>query len=157
MEVLELIHAKLALAHRVLKDLIAHYEGMEDATRVEKSNTILDELNSYLQIEENLLFPFIRRTGEHEDLIERAKTVHQQIDYVTEHMVMMHVDEPGGDFYNRLLTLDNLLAEAERIDREVLFPWAKAYLSEADQDYIANHLKDQMTHESIPPSGMTIY
>jgi hypothetical protein len=157
MEVLELMHAKLSMARRVLKDFIRHYEGMEDAPRLEKSNLIMDEVNSYLKIEENLVFPFIRRTGRHQDIIDRVRAVHEQIEYVTEHAIMIHVDEPGGEYYNFMVQLDNLLDLAAKLDEELVYPWARVHLSNEDQLYIATHLKGQMTHESLPSTGMTIY
>jgi hypothetical protein len=157
MEVLEIIAAKRNLARRVQQDLVDNFRKMEDAQRLEKSNTILDEVNSYLQIEENLIFPFIRRQGRQEDLIERVRLIHQEIETLTEHAIMMHVDEPSGEYWKDMIALGELLDRAKQADEDILFPWAKAYLSDEDQYYIATHLKEQMTHESLPSSGMTIY
>lgn len=157
MEVLDVLAAKRNLARRVLKDLIDNYKVLEDDERLEKSNTILDEVNSYLQIEENLFFPYIRKTGEHDDLIERIKAGHERIEEVSEHAIMMHVDEPSGEYYHQLMRLGDLLDIAKRTDEEVLFPWARAYLTEEEQYYIASHMKNEMVQESLPSSGMTIY
>lgn len=157
MEVLEVLAAKRNLARRVLTDLVTNYKVLNDDRRLEKSNTILDGLNSYLQIEENLFFPFMHRTGEHEDLVLKIKAVHERIEEVAEHAIMMHVDEPSGEYYHRLVDLVELLDLAKRTDDEVLFPWAEAYLTEEDQYYIARNLKNQMVQESLPSSGMTVY
>jgi hypothetical protein len=157
MEVLNVLAAKRNLARRVLTDLVDNYKVLEDDERLEKSNTILDEVNSYLQIEENLFFPYIHKTGEHEDLLARIKAVHERIEEVAEHAIMMHVDEPSGEYYHRLVNLIELLDLAKRADEEILFPWAEAYLKEEEQYYIASHMKNQMIQESLPSSGMTIY
>lgn len=157
MEILDVISAKLNLARRVAKDLVDNYKAMEDAERLEKANTILDQVNSYLQIEENLIFPFIRRQGECDDLMQRARDVHAEIEKLTEHAIMMHVDEPSGEFFNDMRRLVDLLDLAEKTDRQTVFPWAEAYLTPDDQVYIATKMKNQMAHESLPSSGMTIY
>lgn len=157
MEILDVISAKLNLAQRVARELVDNYKMMEDAERLEKANTILDQVNSYLQIEGNLIFPFIRKNGECDDLLERARNVHQEIETLTEHAIMMHVDEPSGEFYNDMRRLIDLLDVARKTDQQAIFPWANAYLSEEDQLYVASKMKNQMTHESLPSSGMTIY
>jgi len=157
MEVLDVVAGKRNLARMVLKDLITHYKQLDDTVRLEKANTILDSVNSYLQIEENLFFPFMKKTGEHDDLVIRIKDVHDRIDEVAEHAIMMHVDEPSGEFFHAVSNLAGLLDMAQRNDEDILFPWCNAYLTEEDQYYIATHLKNQMTQESLPSSGMTIY
>lgn len=157
MEVLDVVSAKLHLAQRVLKDLVDNFKKLEDAERLEKSNTILDEVNSYLQIEENLFIPFMRQKGNFDDLIERIQVVHEELDNLTEHAIMMHVDEPSGEYWKDMARLANVLDRADRMDQEVLFPWARVYLTEEDQYHIATNLKNQMVEESLPSSGMTIY
>jgi hypothetical protein len=157
MEILQVISAKLHLARRVVQDLTDNFKRLEDAERLEKSNTILDEVNSYLQIEENLIIPLMRRKGNYDDLIERIQTVHAEIDKLTEHAIMMHVDEPSGEYWKDMARLADLLDLADRTDHEVLFPWARVYLTEEDQYHIATNMKNQMVEESLPSSGMTIY
>jgi len=157
MEVLDVVVGKRDLALMVLKDLTSHYKQLDDTKRLEKANTILDAVNSYLQIEENLFFPYMRRTGEHEDLIARIKHVLDRIDEGAERAIMIHVDEPSGEFYHAVMNLADLLALAKRNDEEILFPWAEAYLTEEEQYYIATHLKNQMVQESLSSSGLTIY
>lgn len=157
MEALDLLHAKLNVARRVLKNFIDNYQGMEDSERSDQARTVLDEVTSYLQIKENLIFPYIRREGEHSDLLERNRAVDEQIEYIIEHAIHMHVDEAGGEFYNRLVQLDNVLDLAIKTDQDTILPWAKVHLSDKDQLYIATHLKSQMVHESLPSSGLTIY
>jgi len=157
MDILDVLAAKRNLARRVVKDLVEHYKTLDDTERLEKSNTILDEVNSYLQIEENQFFPFIRKTGEHEDLIRRIKDVHTRLEEVSEHAIMMHVDEPSGEYFHCMVKIGELLELAKRADDEILFPWAMAYLSEEDQYQIATHLKNEMVQESLPSSGMTVY
>jgi DUF438 domain-containing protein len=157
MEVLNVVAGKRDLARMVLQDLISNYKRLDDTQRLEKANTILDGVNSYLQIEENLFFPFMRKSGEYEDLIQRLKVVHDQIDEAAEHAIMMHVDEPSGEFYHAVANLAKLLDVAKRNDEEILVPWSETYLSEEDQYFIATHLKNQMVQESLPSSGMTIY
>jgi len=157
MEILEVIHGKLNLARRVLHELIDNYKHLEDTPRLEKTTTIMDAINSYLQLEENLIFPYIRKTGEHDDLIDRAKSVHEQIENIIEHTINIHVDEPSGEYYDNLVRLLTLLEQAAKVDEDAIIPWARVYLSSTDQEYIARHLKEQMTHESLPSSGQTIY
>jgi hypothetical protein len=157
MEVINVVAGKRDLAQMVLQDLITNYKRLDDTQRLEKANTILDAVNSYLQIEENLFFPFMRKTGEHEDLIQRLKATHDRIDEVAEHAIMMHVDEPSGEFFHAVSNLQGLLDIAKRNDEEILVPWSHTYLTEEDQYYIATHLKNQMTQESLPSSGMTVY
>ena len=53
MHVLELLDAKRNLALQILRDFNKHYLRLDDTTRLEKSNAIFDEVNSYLQIKEN--------------------------------------------------------------------------------------------------------
>lgn len=156
MEVLDVLVDKRDLARLVLEDLISHYMQLDDTVRLEKANTILDSVNSYLQVEENLFFPFMQRTGEHDDLIARIKSVHDKIDEVAEHAIMMHVDEPSGEFYHELVNLVKLLELAKRNDEEVLFPWCQVYLTDADRYFIMTHLKNQMVQESSS-SGLTTY
>ncbi|WP_373533277.1 hypothetical protein [Vampirovibrio sp.] len=157
MEINNLLLSKLKLAQRVLNELIQDYTKLNDTQRMEKSNTIMDEVNSYLQIKGNLLFPFMRKKGLHEDLIARSSQVDTEIKEITELSIMMHVDEPSGEYYHNMVTLLGLLEKVERVDSESIFSWVQQYLDEEDQHYIATHLKNQMTHESLPSSGMTVY
>lgn len=157
MEIIDLLHSKLNLARRVLQELIQDYTKLDDTQRLEKSNTILDEVNSYLQIKGNLIFPFIRKKGIHDDLIQRSHAVDKEINQITEMSIMMHVDEPSGEYYHNMVTLLNLLDRVARVDGESIAPWMREYLTEEDLYYIATHLKNQMTHESLPSSGMTVY
>lgn len=157
MEINNLLLAKLKLARRILRELIQDYMQLNDTQRMEKSNAIMDEVNSYLQIKENLLFPFMRKKGLHDDLIARSAQVDKEINKITELSIMMHVDEPSGEYYHNMVTLLGLLDQVERVDSESIFSWVQQYLDEEDQHYIATHLKNQMTHESLPSSGMTVY
>lgn len=157
MEIISLLHSKLNLARRVLKELTQDYMKLDDTQRLDKSNTIMDEINSYLQIKENLVFPFIRKKGLHDDLIDRSVQLDQEIERLIELSIMMHVDEPSGEYYHNMVNLLHLLTHLERVDSESIFPWMKEYLSEEDQHYIATHLKNQMVHESLPSSGLTVY
>ncbi len=157
MEIINFLHSKINSARRVLRELTQDYMKLDDNQRLEKSNTIMDEVNSYLQIKENLIFPYIRKTGRHNDLIERSLAVDNEIDRITELSIMMHVDEPSGEYYHNMVLLLKLLDRAEHTDSESIFPWMKEYLSEDDQHYIHTHLNNQMTHASLPSSGMTVY
>lgn len=157
MEITSVLNSKLDFAKRVLSELIQDYSRLDDTQRMEKSNTIMDEINSYLQIKENLLFPFIHEKGLHEDLIDRSAAVDRDIERIMELSIMMHVDEPSGEYYHNMVTLRDLLEKAKRTDAESVFAWLREYLSEDDQHYIASHLKNQMRHESVASSGMTIY
>ena len=157
MEIANLLHTKLNLARRVLRELIHDYMKLDDTQRMEKSNTILDEVNSYLQIKENLIFPFIREKGLHEDLVQRSSQIDREIDRITEMSIMIHVDEPSGEYYHNMVTLLDLLDKVERVDSESILSWMREYLTDDDRHYIATHLKNQMTQESLPSSGMTIY
>jgi hypothetical protein len=157
MEINNLLRAKLKLAQRILRELIHNYRELNDTQRMEKSNAIMDEVNSYLQIKENLLFPFMRKKGLHDDLIARSALVDTEINKLTEFSIMMHVDEPSGEYYRNMVTLLGLLDQVERVDSESVFSWVKQYLDEEDQYYIATHLKKQMTHESMPSSGIHVY
>jgi hypothetical protein len=150
MEILELLHAKLNIARRVLAGLVANYESLDDNERLDQSNTVMDQVNSYIQIQQNLIFPVIRRTGEHDDIITRTKQVHDRIETLTEHAIMMHVDEPGYEYYDDLARLMGVLDLAEKTDHEVLFPWANAYLTDEDQYQMVGRVKEQTRHESLP-------
>lgn len=158
MQILDFVSDKLNFAMSVLDDLIANYDGMEDAERMEKSNTIFDNLRSYLRIEENLLMPCLeRRKNEYTDLLEPIHLVHERINYVLEHAIMIHVDEPNHEYYNRMVQLRKLMEDARRNDQERLFPWLNQYLSESERNDIARQFNTQMNQESLPSSGMTIY
>lgn len=156
MEILAVVQAKRNLAEQVLRDLIANYKALNDTVRLEKSNTIQDEINSYLQIEENLFFSYVRKAGD-EAILPPIKAVHDEIEMISEHSIMMHVDEPSGEYYQDMLRLIEAIEKAKRNDDEILFPWAEKNLSEADQYEIATQFKNQMVHESLPSSGMTVY
>ncbi|WP_303674530.1 hypothetical protein [Vampirovibrio chlorellavorus] len=157
MEITSVLNSKLNIAHRVLSELIQDYSRLDDTQRMEKSNTIMDEIYSYVQIKENLLFPFIQEKGLYNDLIARSAAVDQDINRIIELSIMMHVDEPSGEYYHNMITLRDLLEKVERVDGESVFAWIREYLTEEDQYYITSHLKNQMTHESVSSSGMTIY
>lgn len=157
MEIISLLHSKLNLARRVLRELTQDYMKLDDTQRLDKSNTIMDEINSYLQIKGNLIFPFIRKRGIHDDLVHRSTLLDQEIKHIVELSIMMHVDEPSGEYYHNMVSLLHLLDHVERVDSENIFPWMKEYLTEDDQHYISTHLKNQMVHESLPSSGLTVY
>ena len=157
MEVLDIIAAKRNLARRVLRDLIDNYKKLDDNQRLEKSNTIMDELDSYLQIVGNLFLPFMKKSGEFDDLVAKIDVIHVKLDNMAEQAIMMQVDEPSGEYFKAMVRLSDILDEGARVDEQVLFPWARTYLSEEDQYFIAKNLKTQMVQESLPASGLTIY
>jgi hypothetical protein len=151
MEILEIISSKLETAQYFLDDLLKNYERLEDTPRIEKANIIFENITSYLQIEQNLLFPFIKASREHDDILDRAQAIHDRIDEEMEKTVMVHVDEPDHQFYHGLGALARLLDEAKRVDHEAIFPWSRVYLSETDHISLLNHLKEQTAHETVGP------
>lgn len=158
MDISDVIQTKLNYARRVLQELIDHYGRLDDTERMAKSNIFLDELNSYLQIKENMIFPLMQRSGEYDDLVARACAVHSEIDELkNERLVMIHVDEPDCSYYDILIRLAGLLEQSDKVDREAIYPWMRVYLSDEEKEYIMTHLKNQMVHESFPSSGMAPY
>ncbi|HEY9745246.1 MAG TPA: hypothetical protein V6C99_03400 [Oculatellaceae cyanobacterium] len=151
MEVLEIISSKMEMAQHFLDDLLSNYDRLDDTARIDRANVVFDNITSYLQIEQNLLFPYIRKTGEHDDILEQALAVHDRIDEEMEKSVMVHVDEPDHQFYHGLDTIRGLLERAKRIDQEMIFPWARVYLSEEDHYALLNPLKEQTAHETVAP------
>lgn len=149
MEVLELLHAKLGIARRILRELVANYDNLSDNARQSASIEVLDDVNSYLQVKENLIFPYMAKNGEATDLMARSRAVDEQLEDITEHAIHMHVDET--DYYERLVTLLDLMDLAERTDQETIFPWARQYLNERDQLFIATHLKGQIVESIVEP------
>jgi hypothetical protein len=148
MEVLDIISSKLDVAQRVLRDLVSNYYSMDDTARIERANIVLDNVNSYLQIEQNILLPYIEGSEEHVDIFARVCEVQNKIDNLLEKAVMVHVDEPDHQFYYSMEALQKLLSQAEQADREALFPWVRTYLTDADQPRMLDHLKAQTAHET---------
>lgn len=151
-EVMELLHAKLNIARQVLADLVRNYQDLNDDERLEKSDLVFGNVNSYVQIQGNLIFPLMTRTGEHDDLVQRSRTIHERIDALMEHAIMMHVDEPGFEYYDNLVRLQGLLDLMAKTDSETVFPWAETYLSEDEHYELIQHLNEQTRHESITES-----
>lgn len=151
MEILEVIRTKMDMAQHVLRDLIKTYPYIDDTARIEKANLAFDNVQSYLQIEQNLLFPYIRKTGEHDDILDRAQAIQDRIDELLEKAVMVHVDEPDNQFYYSLDALLGLMEQAERVDNEAIFPWARVYLTEADHYTLITRVKDETLHETVAP------
>lgn len=151
MEILEIISSKLETAQHFLDDLLKNYERLDDTPRIEKANIIFENISSYLQIEQNLLLPYIEATGEHNDILARACAVQNRLDDELEKVVMVHVDEPDRQFYHGLHTIAHLLEAAKQVDHEAIFPWAHMYLSEVDHFTLLNHIKEQTAHETVGP------
>jgi hypothetical protein len=151
MEIIEIISSKLETAQHFLDDLLKNYDRLEDTPRIEKANIIFENISSYLQIEQNLLFPFIKASKEHDDILARACVIQNRIDEELEKTVMVHVDEPDGQFYHGLQALSRLLDEAKRVDHEAIYPWSRVYLSETDHFSMLNHLKEETAHETVGP------
>jgi hypothetical protein len=148
MQVLDIISSKLDIAQRVLRDLVSNYYSMDDTARIERANLVLDNVNSYLQIEQNILLPYIEGAEGNADILARLCEVQNRIDALLEKAVMVHVDEPDHQFYYSMEALQDLLRQAEQVDREVLFPWVRTYLVDADQPRMLDHLKEQTAHET---------
>lgn len=149
MEVLDLmLTAKLNLASRLLDDWLERYHVMDNTERLELSETILDETRSYLQIEENLILPFMEKEGGNEELIHRVRVLHRRIEDLIGHAVMVHIDEPGNEYFYRMERMRGLLAEILKTNEETIFPWMRTTLTEADQRLIAARLKNQVGYES---------
>jgi hypothetical protein len=149
-EVMELLRAKLGIARRVLADLVQHYQQLNDDQRLEKSNIVLDQINSYMQIEQNLLFPLMARTGDYRHVMERTRDIHGRIDAIIEKATMMHVDEPSFEYYDDMARLLGLLDALADNDNRGIFPWAAAHLTDEDSYHLITHLKDETAHESLP-------
>ena len=159
MEAIRALQSKARDALEVLNELTHAYGGMDDTLRIEKSNFILDDINSYLQIKGNLLLPSVRRAnvqGETEALLQEAEAVDSAIKNLIEHILQLHVDEPGGEYYNDLLRLSKLVAQASQADETRLLPWLEAHLNATEQARLDKHLKAQMTHESLPSTSQLL-
>ncbi len=158
MEVIDFVKSKLNFAILVLDDFIIRYGEMGDDERLEKSDTIFDNVRTYLRVEENMLLPALRRQETlYQDIIEEVHLVHEQINYVLEHTIMIHVDEPQHEYYNRMVQLRALLGKATELDHTRLFPWLDQYLDATERSQMGSKLDVQTTHESMPPSGSTLY
>ena len=149
-EVMELLRAKLSIARRVLADLVQHYQQLDDDQRLEKSNIVLDQVNSYLQIERNLIFPMMEKTGSYQHVMDRTCDIHGRIEGIIERATMMHVDEPSFEYYDDMAGLLGLLDALADNDNRGIFAWANAHLTEEDSYYLITHLKDETAHESLP-------
>lgn len=149
MQVLDVINSKMEIAQRFLRDLVVNYDQLDDTARIERANIGLGNVQSYLQIEQNLLFPLIERTGEDTDILARACRIQNQMDDVLERSVMVHVDEPDHEFYHGMERLLNLLEQAAEVDREFIFPWAKEHLTEEEQFSMLTNLQEQTAQETL--------
>lgn len=149
-EVIELLRVKLGIARRVLADLVGNYQRLNDDQRMEKSNIVLDQVNSYMQIEQNLLFPLMARTGDYRNVMERTRDIHDRIDSIVEKATMMHVDEPSFEYYDDMARLLGLLDALAENDNRGIFPWANAHLTDEDSYTLITRLKDETAHESLP-------
>lgn len=151
-EVLEFLKTKLTVARRELASLVQNYQQLNDDDRLAKSNLIFDHLNSYIQIEGNFLFPLLEKAEGQQGVIERTRDLHDRIKEIAEKAIMLHVDEPGFEYYDEMNRLLGLVDALTQNDNESIFSWAEQNLSEQDSVAMMKRLRDQTVQESSMPA-----
>jgi hypothetical protein len=150
-EVLEFLKTKLTVARRELASLVQNYQQLNDDERLAKSNLIFDHLNSYIQIEGNFLFPLLEKAEGQQRVIEQTRDLHERIKDIAEKAIMLHVDEPGFEYYDEMNRLLGLVDALTQNDNESIFLWAEQNLCEQDSVAMMKRLRDQTVQESSMP------
>ena len=150
MQILEFLNAKLNYASQLLDELILQYDALNDDGRLAKSNIILDNLRSYRRIKYNLLMPYLHAKRDlYEDIIAGDQEIHEMFEFIDEHAIQIHVDEPNHEYYDRMVQLREIVQRADRYDKTRLYPWFEQYLTEEDQQAITSQLDKQMNDETL--------
>lgn len=152
MNVLEFMSEKGAHATRELQELVASYDLLENQTLIQKSSEAFDHLRSYLQIEENLVLPMLKNLTGLAYPLQYAKTVFDEMEYIMEHGIMMHVDEPSLEYKHHLVDLLELLKQYRGYEEQEVLPLARAQFSPEVMASLQEHLYAQTNHESHPLS-----
>ncbi len=147
-DIINLVQSKINGAQDMLDDLIHNYADVPDTKRLDTTNLVMNQVHSYIHIVANLLLPRVDANGRNGDIVARNRTIIDDIEQLSEHMLMMHVDEPDNEFFNDLKKLADRLARAKRTVVDTIVPWAESNLTEEESQALMTQVGDQMSHET---------
>lgn len=150
MDLFEFLDHKLRIAVHNIEALLNHFDSQETIDReglIQKGGAAFDLIISYIRIEDNLIFPALRKKGLLQQEIAAIKAIQQEIENIIESSVMMHVDEPSCEFRDNLKALLKQLIRYRNIDQQQIFPYAKNAFSTNEMRALLKNVQEQMSHE----------
>jgi hypothetical protein len=157
MEVFGFLKEKMDFAITELRHMIQNYDRLEDTDLMDQSSVIFDNIRSCMKIDANLLYPRVQYDPEFADELALSHRLHEDINYILDHSIMIHVDEPFDEYLNRMRSLLHLMEKYRQHDFDTLFPYIDRRLDDEERREIESHLVTQMQHESVPAKDLKFY
>jgi hypothetical protein len=151
MNVFEFLSLKMENIIINLEKELKAYQHEEHEATIQNTGAIFDSIRSYIQIQENLIFP---QLSQQQNLLGQkqafSQSIHEELENIMDSSVLMHVDEPSCEFKQNLEALLGLLKKYQQFDEVSFFPQAKRHLSPEDLTEIHQHLDAEMKQERLP-------
>lgn len=149
MDVFDLLHEKLDYVIERQCWMLENWSQLKNTEILGQSSENFANLASYLQIEENLLYPALQDASD--DVLPRlepAMRAHRKIEDILDSSTMMHVDEPSHEYKVNMGNLLELLEAFRRYDETLVFPEARKRLSPQSLDDIHKRVREELWHEA---------
>lgn len=139
---------KLSRALVLLNQVIESFKKLDNTHNMKESSLIFDEIRTYIEVSENLLFPaFTAAIPDGKNLLSSVKIRHADLDRVIEKSTMMHVDEPRYEFEECLEAIRDLLLQEQASNQSKIFPLAKQHIPENELQAIEAQIQ---RHQNDP-------
>jgi len=120
--------------HRKVEDLFEKFETMkekEDASRVAIAQRICSELTVHMQIEEDLLYPWLRENVDDTEMVAEAYVEHNAAkQLITE---IMRVGEPDEAYDAKVKVLSEYIKHHVKEEEQEIFPEVASEEEELDE------------------------
>jgi len=120
--------------HRKVEDLFEKFEKLkekEDASRVAIAQQVCGELTIHMQIEEDLLYPWLRENMDDTEMVAEAYVEHNSAkQLITE---IMRVGEPDEAYDAKVKVLSEYIKHHVKEEEEEIFPDVASEEEELDE------------------------
>ena len=120
--------------HRKVEDLFASFEEMkdeDDAGRVAIAQRICSELTVHMQIEEDLLYPWLRENMDETDMVAEAYVEHASAKQLIAEI--MQVGEPDEEYDAKVKVLSEYIKHHVKEEEGEIFPEVASEEEELDE------------------------
>jgi hypothetical protein len=148
MRLTSFLNELLQTANQKLGKMIDTFDAQSNVKLIEESRQIFDDIRLYVKIKENQIFPRIRHIEGYDQRMAEASEIHENIFYMMEKLVMIHVDEPYHEYREKLEFLKGYIDELTVYDQNTVFPMVRDLLSDEECDDIIEGIRGEQTHEA---------
>lgn len=149
MELIQYLKNLVEKTNEKLGRIIAKHDDMTNIKRIDESRQVFDDLELYLQLKHNQIFPrleTVKIDATSRQQVEESLEIDNNIEYMLEKLVMIHVDDPYHEYRQKLEKLKEYVDMVEAFDKTNLYPLIRSNLTDLECDDVVNHIRDEQLH-----------